>query len=259
MKTAAINQRFFSCSLDLKVPTSWRELTDKQLLYFAFLSATYEPELAKAIFLLRLCQFHPREAIGDNRFLCRYKGRDVIIHTSELAYSLEQLRFLDNQLAVRPAKLRNYNAVNALLQDNFTFFEYLRTDTFFQMYLKTEKEQFVVRMANFLYRTDAGEYANFKSLTVTEQAVVLLWWVGAKNELAKTFPKYFKPAAASLDADNPQTGLMEINDAQIRALTGGDVTKEAEVLAMQCWRCFAELNAKAREAEELKKLNNQRK
>ena len=47
---------------------------------------------------------------------------------------------------------------------------------------------------------------------------------------------------------------MDANDAQIRALTGGDVTKEAQVLQMQCWRCFAELNAKARESEELKKL-----
>ena len=258
MKTAAINQRFFSNSLNLRVPTTWRELTDKQLIYFAFLSATYEPELAKAFFLLRLCQLHPREAIGGNRFLCRYKGRDVIVHTSELAYSLNQLSFLDNQLAVRPEKMRNYHAVNALLQDNLTFFEYLRTDTFFQMYLRTEKEQYIVRMANFLYRTDSGEYADFKSLTVTEQAVVLLWWVGAKNELAKNFPKYFKPAASVPDTDAPNS-LMEANDAQIRALTGGDVTKEKEVLAMQCWRCFAELNAKAREAEELKKLNNQRK
>lgn len=258
MKTALTNRRFFSDSLNLKVPTSWRELTDKQLLYYAFLSATYAPELAKAFFLLRLLQIQPRAAIGADRYLCRYKGRDVIISTLELAYSINQLRFLDDQMAVRPATMRGFKAVNAMLQDDFTFFDYLRTETFFQLYIKTQKEQYVERMAHFLYRNSAGNYTEFEHLTVTEQAVILLWWIGAKNELAKAFPKYFKPAPAA-SADTSQYDLMEANDAQIRALTGGDVTKEKEVLAMQCWRCFAELNAKAREAEEIKKINAPRK
>ena len=255
MKTALTNLHFFSNHrLDLKVPTSWRELTDKQLIYYAFLSATFPPEQAKAFFLLRLLNIHPIESIGAGRFLCRYKGRDVVLSADELAYSLEQLRFLDNQLAVRPATMRGYKAVNALLQDDFTFFDYLRADNFFQLYLKTQREQYIERMANYLYRTDKGNYTEFSHLTVTEQAVILLWWMGIKSELSRAFPKYFKPAAAAPDAGDPQS-LMEANDAQIRALTGGDVTKEKDVLAMQCWRCFAELNAKAREAEEIKRLN----
>lgn len=33
-------------------------------------------------------------------------------------------------------------------------------------------------------------------------------------------------------------------NAQIRALTGGDVTKERAVLQMDCWRALTELDAK---------------
>lgn len=254
MRTLWINRRFFSANLNLELPTSWQQLTDKQLFYYAFLSARYEPETAKALFLLRLLQIKPLQQIGRGLFRCRYKGREILLNSNELALGLNQLAFLDRQQAVRPEKLRDYTAVNALLQDNFTFFEYLRTETFFQMYLRTEKPQFLVRMANFLYRKADGSNADFRTLTDAEGATVLLWYVGAKQELAKAFPHYFRPAPEAAEGATDQQGIMEANDAQIRALTGGDVTKEAQVLEMQCWRCFAELNAKARESEELKKL-----
>ena len=40
-------------------------------------------------------------------------------------------------------------------------------------------------------------------------------------------------------------------NAQIRALTKGDVTKEAEVLALDTWRALTELNVQAKEYKEL--------
>ena len=43
-------------------------------------------------------------------------------------------------------------------------------------------------------------------------------------------------------------------NAQIRALTKGDVTKEAEILALDTWRALTELNA---QAKEYKQLNSQ--
>ena len=44
--------------------------------------------------------------------------------------------------------------------------------------------------------------------------------------------------------------MRAVMNAQIRALTGGDVTKEREVLSMDCWRALTELNEKAREQQE---------
>ena len=43
---------------------------------------------------------------------------------------------------------------------------------------------------------------------------------------------------------------------QIRALTKGDISKEAEVLRMDVHRALVELDAQAREYEELKKEMN---
>ena len=42
-------------------------------------------------------------------------------------------------------------------------------------------------------------------------------------------------------------------NAQIRALTGGDITKEEAVLSMDTWRAFTELDAKAKEVEDIKR------
>ena len=41
-------------------------------------------------------------------------------------------------------------------------------------------------------------------------------------------------------------------NAQIRALTKGDITKEKEVLNMDTWRALFELDAQAKEAQELR-------
>ena len=43
-------------------------------------------------------------------------------------------------------------------------------------------------------------------------------------------------------------------NAQIRALTKGDVTKEKEILAMDCWRALTELDAQAQEYQELQRI-----
>ena len=52
---------------------------------------------------------------------------------------------------------------------------------------------------------------------------------------------------------NAAEKLQEAMNAQIRALTKGDITKEREVLSMDTWRALAELDAQAKEYEELKK------
>ena len=49
------------------------------------------------------------------------------------------------------------------------------------------------------------------------------------------------------------TQLTEAMNTQIRALTKGDITKEQQVLQMDVHRALTELDAQAREYEELKK------
>ena len=57
-----------------------------------------------------------------------------------------------------------------------------------------------------------------------------------------------------LDSDKSQYEILTAAvNAQIRALTKGDVTKEKQVLALDTWRALTELDALAREYEELNK------
>ena len=60
---------------------------------------------------------------------------------------------------------------------------------------------------------------------------------------------------ATTDSDDPfdPDGLRRNVDAQIRALTKGDITKEPTVLAMDAFRAITELDALAREYDELNK------
>ena len=47
--------------------------------------------------------------------------------------------------------------------------------------------------------------------------------------------------------------LRQSMNAQIRALTSGDITKEEAVLSMDTWRALTELDAKAKEVENIKR------
>ena len=52
--------------------------------------------------------------------------------------------------------------------------------------------------------------------------------------------------------------MIEAMNAQIRALTGGDITKEGQIRDSDVWRALTELDAKAREADELDKRLKQK-
>ena len=98
----------------------------------------------------------------------------------------------------------------------------------------------VWRQTKKLFSNGIGEVANAA-------------WEGIKNAgkkmvkgmFADLFPHFFRPTDGSA-----ASSMMEVMNNQIRALTGGDVTKESEILAIDTWRALTELDAKAREAEE---------
>lgn len=76
---------------------------------------------------------------------------------------------------------------------------------------------------------------------------VFLWFMFVKDNFSKHFPHLFKPASESGEPYDTRAAM----DAQIRALTGGDITKEKQIERSDVWRALTELDAKAREAEEL--------
>ena len=85
------------------------------------------------------------------------------------------------------------------------------------------------------------------------------WWASLKEYFSRLFPNFFVPASAPEDGNllgNPKPIGKQLRDAmnaQNRALTKGDITKEKEVMAMPTQRALTELDALAEEAEEIKR------
>ena len=73
----------------------------------------------------------------------------------------------------------------------------------------------------------------------------------------KSGTSLLSPVVITITATSEVEGVDESREmqmnAQIRALTDGDITKESAVLEKDCWRALTELDAKAREAEEFRK------
>ena len=109
-------------------------------------------------------------------------------------------------------------------------------------------------MAKVLY--SGREARSQLRLTQCERIATFYWFASLKQYFAKTFNHFFQQTDSTDgnllgSAKSIGEQVTEAMNAQIRALTKGDITKEKEVLAMDCWRALTELNAQAKEYEEL--------
>lgn len=125
------------------------------------------------------------------------------------------------------------------------FGDWLKLEIAYQGVMQSHKERPLRRLASLLYRDAQGRTGDGQAMTRAELLGSVLWYSAIKRRLAREFPRLFRKP----ESDSPYSGMAvdmkEITDAQIRALTGGDVTKEPQVLATDTWRCLAELEARA--------------
>ncbi len=139
------------------------------------------------------------------------------------------------------------NAAEPDIED-LTFDNYLSCETLWQVWQTALDDEILVRMAQILYRKPDIRMKPY------EKVSIFYWWASVKNLLTARYRDFFRPSPVprgQTSGPDPDT-LRRNMDAQIRALTGGDITKEEAVLSMDTWRALTELNAKAREAEEIR-------
>ena len=179
--------------------------------------------------------------IGKVKRYCWVSPEVMVEHVSALNFLLDP-----GFLPVRLNRLRDFEAVDAQLH-GVTFKQYINFENFFQTYLRTQNADLLAKIAAIFY-------PGFKSATALEEFEVLnilTWSSQIKRNFSKRFPNFFRPAVEGDPASQPSQ--MDVMNNQIRALTGGDVTKEEEVFAIDCWRALTELDAKAKEAEDFKR------
>lgn len=264
------------------LPESWAELTDTQMLmvYRLFASDLSAAEV-KTLCMMKWNGLKVLASLPMKRFLIkrvkvfdkpneqrkagfisamarklRPKAKEVVVlRLRQIQRATSVLDFLDSfaPIPVRIAKIGKYRALSADFE-KVPFEEFLYVENLFQGYLNTQSDELLLQMAQVLYASDHVKPSK-------AHLVGIFYWIASlKQYFASQFPNFYKPAT-NTDGNLLGNGqpdiyhqLRESTNAMIRALTGGDITKEERILKMDTWRALTELDAKAREAEELRKI-----
>ena len=236
-------------SINFIVPQGWHELSDKQLRYvYQLIAGDFATDEMKTLCLL---QWSGTKVIGrqDSGAYLLKKGKILFEVTPlTLAELLPHLGWLGSIPAV-PVRISKINRQHALPADFYEvpFETFIICDNLYQGYLQTQNDELLDQLGATLYGKDIA----FKPY---ERINIFYWFAALKDTFSRKYPDFFQPIDAATGGNLLGSSASSVEDAmnaQIRALTKGDVTKEAEVLALDTHRALTELNAQAREYKEL--------
>ena len=240
-------------SINFIVPQGWHELSDKQLRYvYQLLAQNFTSDEVKTLCLLHWTGTKVIGKQNTDGYLLR-KGKILFEITpltlAELLPNLDWLGSLPTS-PIRPVKLKHRPGIAADF-DEVPFEQYIIVDNLYQGYPQTQDDTLLDEIASVVY-------PGIKTPLAPDERIAISYWVASlKSSLASRYSDFFQPADAVATGNllgSPSLSVEAAMNAQIRALTKGDVTKEAEVLALDTHRALTELNAQARE---YKQLNSQ--
>lgn len=250
--------------IDVTVPGGWHELTQEQLRFLlstiidiqransntGFASqddyAAHTAAQVATLCFLRWTGMKVSCPYADG-FLMTLDGDEFMLTASQMAAATRKLEWT-NSIPVVPVRLEEVDgatAVAADLSSGFPFDSWLTCENYWQIYQTTGDDQWLQKMAAVLYakediRPDAAETLG-----------VFYWWAAVKDMVSAMFPHLF---TCSGEDQAPPTydQMRRVIDTQLRALTKGDITKERDILSMETMRALTELDAQAREYDDMK-------
>ena len=250
-------------NIDLKIPTRWEDLTEKQLRYlFGLLAQGLSADEVKTYCLFRWSGLKVLHRYA-NGYAIEFGKQEFIILAAQMVELLPFVAWLDKlpSTPVRIAKIRSREALPADFQ-GVPFETFLVCDNLYQGFLNTKNDDLLDEMATHLYPKGQNKWANIlarsSALSQAERIGIFYWFASLKDYLSRNFKHFLRPMKSEggnmFEQDKSLYEMLSQSvNAQIRALTKGDITKESEVLALDTWRALTELDAQAREYEELNK------
>ena len=243
-------------SFNVALPTSWQELTQEQLRAALSLMATGASgtSLMAQAFLI----FSGLKPEGEDIYRNR-SGFLIKIGVSQITAAALNLEYLTAPptAAVRLDRAEDGTPCKTGADfEDATFGDFLHTDGLFLMYLNNPDANAdrLSEIAEMLY-PGIGRAAATSPLM---NANIIVWLTGLKHQLTGMYPYLFAAPAAADYEETPEEAAARRRRAtlsMIRALTGGDITKENDILQTAAHSALNELNEKAREAKELEKLS----
>lgn len=234
----------------IELPKSWQELNDAQLYYvYGLMVENLSVTQIKTTCLLKWGGLKV-VAETDRGYEMKCGGerfeatRDAI---AAATWRLDWIGALPTS-PVRLSKIGGHRGVDGAMM-GVEFEKYLYCDNLYYGYLETQDDGLLAEMAGVLYGKGGIK------VNQVERISIFYWWVGLKSLMSRSFPTFLQPMAEGMEGvfdGNVGKRLQESMNGQIRALTKGDVTKEKEVLAMDTWRALTELEAQAKDYEEIK-------
>lgn len=251
-------------NLNLIAPSSWSELSQEQL---AFLLQTivavnrvnankpfrspddFAAQSSAQVATYCLFRWNGIAVVSayDDDWLISHSGQEFRVSTIDIAAATSSMAWI-NELPQGPIRLDcidGAEAVDADLDDSFSFDDWLSCEALWQGYQATVSDDMLRQMAEILYHKPGIRLREFETLSI------FYWWAGLKNLCNRLYPNFFQPSAVASDAKPDREMLRRNMDAQIRALTKGDITKEEHVLSLPAHRALTELDALAREYDEI--------
>lgn len=239
--------------IDFTVPEGWHTLTETQMRYvYSLLAGDYTSTEVKVLCLLRFNKAVVLSHATHGGYWVKYQGKIFVVTPLQVAEILTSLDWLDTMplVPVRPQSLGCYEAVAADFS-GVPFGTFLAVDNYYQGYLQTHRDDLLTEIFRLVYVRKNRIFPPHDP-TPSEKVAVFYWIAALKGWLSAKFTNLFAPASA--DESNmlgtPTIDIEGAMNAQIRALTKGDVTKEKEILAMDTLRALTELDAQAREYNE---------
>lgn len=244
--------------MDISLPKSWHELTQRQLKQVYKTISSGLPSLdARLALAIRWSPLRPTRRFST--FKIRRKTETGKWKTELLSLSPEDLHSLADALSwidtlpltpSRPDKIGGASALSPLLYE-LDFETFLSLDNLFQGYNSKNDPVLLDRMFRILYPNYSFLIPHPSLSKDFRRTVVIYWFAALKQALARLFPNFLQPLPNNRKqaTGNP----MDSVNTMLRVLTKGDITKEAEVRRMPCHRALTELDALARESEELRR------
>lgn len=209
-------------NIDLKLPTKWEDLTDRQLRYvFALLSQGFTATKVKAYCLCRWAVLKILHRYGNNGWACRHGKQKFILTAEQVERATHALGWLDTlpTMPVRIARIGWHRAVPADFE-GVPFETFIVCDNLYQGYLATKQDELLDELASHLYSSKSNEEGvgirdllgrllppYTLHLTQTERISVFYWFASLKAFLAKVFKHFFQPVAGASGADGSRASI----------------------------------------------------
>lgn len=246
--------------LRLNAPKSWAELTEDQWRYVLTMMTVRSALEVKVLMLLRFCGIGVLQLEKTGLYKCYHiveDGKKVVVYLEgwQVQQLIHTFDFIDGyeDYTVRLNAVGDLKPVEELLH-KVPFEDYLALDKYYNGFLRNRNNtELLEKLGQILYLDKEGKSDEKQHFEEWQRLHCFLWFSHVKKEFARYFPNFLQPSSGLA---RKATDLSIINDMniQIRALTGGDVTKEEQIRKTDCWRALTELDAKAREAAETRKL-----